>query len=67
MPKSTVACGHTAEWMCPGCIRCTMCCRCTVDSIEKTEVMHVNSKAGQNLMLNYWRSKRAEAESHTSK
>jgi hypothetical protein len=44
-----------------------MCCRCTVDSIEKTEVMHVNSKAGQNLMLNYWRSKRAEAESHTSK
>jgi hypothetical protein len=38
-----------------------MCCRCTVDSVENTDVVHVSSKAGQKLLLNFWRQKRAES------
>ena len=63
MSPPLVACGHRVDWICADCASCVQCCNCTREMFEASgiqsegTVLHVQSKAGQQKLLDVRRKK----------
>lgn len=44
----TLACMHEEDWICPHCLKCSICCACDQASGDVGSLVHVNSLAAAN-------------------